>query len=82
MSWSLINSCVTTVTDCGTSRNGVGVFVALLMTGAPGPAGALTVTASRTPAICRTNSRESVPRSDAVTAYNASRNPSATALMV
>ena len=47
MSWSLINACVTTVTDCGTSRKGVRVFVALVMAGASYPgACALTVTVS------------------------------------
>jgi len=32
MSWSFINVCVTTVTDCGTSSNRVAVLVALLIT--------------------------------------------------
>ena len=31
--WSLMSSSVTTVTDCGTSRSGVGVLVALTVDG-------------------------------------------------
>ena len=38
------------MTDCGTSRSGVVVFVALVMTGTRYPSGALTVTFSRRPA--------------------------------
>ena len=55
ISWSFISSCVTTVIACGTSRIGVRVFVALLVVAARYPAGALTVTSSRTAAMVSTN---------------------------
>jgi len=48
-----MSSRVTTVTDCGTSRRGVGVLVALLIVSTPYPAGAVTLTLSRMPATCR-----------------------------
>ena len=71
-----------TVTDCGTSRNGVSVFVALLTAAVWYPADSVTVTVSRTPAIRNTNSRDSEPFSARVTLCDDSRKPFADALTV